>query len=75
MEPFLLCLPTMFENVRHDRSLILVLSLTDPNISRQSKFTGDEIEDIKKLTLEKIHRQRILKGHVAMDLMEKQFSS
>ena len=29
----------MFEDITHERSLILLLSLTDPNILRQSKFT------------------------------------
>ena len=63
---------TMFEDVRHERSLILLLSLTDPDILRQSKFTDDEVNIIKNLALEKLHRQRILKEHVAMDLLEKQ---
>ena len=31
----------LFEDVRHERSLILLLSLTDPNILKQSKFTDD----------------------------------
>ena len=65
----------LFENVRHERSLILLLSLTDPDILRQSKFTDDEIEIIKNLALEILHRQRILKEHIAMDLLEKQFSN
>ena len=65
---------TMFEDVRHERSLILLLSLTDPDILKQSKFTDDEINIIKNLALEKLHRQRILKEHIAMDLLEKQFS-
>ena len=64
---------TMFEDVRHERSLILLLSLTDPDILRQSKFTDDEIEIIKNLALEKLHRQRILKEVAAMDLLQKQF--
>ena len=42
----------MFENVRHERSLILLLSLTDPDILRQSKFTNYEIEIIKNLAIE-----------------------
>ena len=66
---------TMFEDVKHERSLILLLSLTDPDILKQSKITDDEIEIIKNLALEKLHRQRILKEHVAMDLLEKQFSN
>ena len=63
---------TMFEDVRHERSLILLLSLTDPNVLKQSKFKDDEINIIKNLPLEKLHRQRILKEHIAMDLLEKQ---
>ena len=66
---------TIFEDVRHERSLILLLSLTDPDILKQSKFTDDEIEIIKNSALEKLHRQRILKEHFAMDLLEKQFSN
>ena len=63
---------TMFEDVRHERSLILLLSLTDSDILKQSKFTDDETEIIKNLAIERLHRQRILKEHVAMDLIEKQ---
>ena len=65
----------MFEDVRHERSLLLLLSLTDPDILKQNKFTDHEIEIIRNLALEKIYRQRILKKHVAMDLLEKQFSN
>ena len=65
---------TMFEDVRHERSLILLLlSLTDPDIMEQFKLTDDEVNIIKSLALEKLHRQRILKEHIAMDLLEKQF--
>ena len=63
----------LFENLFYERSLILFLSLTDPDILRQSKFTDEEINIIKNLALEKLHRQRILREHVAMDLLEKQF--
>ena len=62
----------MFEDVRHERSSILLLSLTDPDKLRQSKFADCEIDIIKKLALEKLHRQRILKEHVAMSLLESQ---
>ena len=65
---------TMFEDVRHERSLTLILPLTDPDILRQSKFTDDEIEIIKNPVLEKLQRQKISKEHVAMDLLEKQIS-
>ena len=66
---------TMFEDVRHERSLILLLSLTDPDILKQSKFTDDEINIIKNLALEKLHSQRILEEYVAMDLLEKQIDN
>ena len=61
---------TMFEDVRHERSLILLLSLTNSDILRQSKFTDYEIEIIKNTALEQLHRQRILKEHIAMSLLE-----
>ena len=63
---------TIFKDVRHERSLILLLSLVEPDILKQSKFTDQEIEIIKNIALEKLHRQRILKEVVAMDLLEKQ---
>ena len=37
----------MFEDVGHERSLILLLSLTDPDILKQSKFAHHEIDIIK----------------------------
>ena len=61
---------TMFEEIRHERSLILLLSLTDPDILKQSKFTDDEINIIKNLALEKLHRQRNLKEYHAVSLLE-----
>ena len=60
----------IFEDVRHERSLILLLSLTDPDILIQSKFTDYEMNLIKNLALEKLHRQRILKQEVAIALLE-----
>ena len=45
----------MFEDVRHERSIIVLLSITDPDILRQSKFTDNEINIIKSLALEKLH--------------------
>ena len=62
---------TIFENVRHERSLIFLLSLTEPEILKQSKFTDYEIDIIKNIALEKLHRQRNLKEIVALDLLEK----
>ena len=64
----------LFEDIRHERSLLILLSLTDPGILRQSKFTDHEIGIIKIIAVKKLHRQRTLKEHSAMDLLEKQFS-
>ena len=64
----------MFEDVRHERSLLFFLLLKDPDILRQSKFTDDEIEFLTDLALEKVQKQRIIKEHVAMNLLEKHFS-
>ena len=61
----------LFEDVRHERSLILLLSLLEPNILKQSKFTDHEMNIVKDIALDKIHRQRILKEIKAMDLLEK----
>ena len=65
---------SIFENIRHERSLILLLSLIEPDILKQSKFLDHEIEIIKNIALEKLHRQRKLKETVALDLLENQFS-
>ena len=65
---------TIFEDVRHERSLILLLSLVELDILKQSKFTDHEIDIIKNIPPEKLHRQRILKESIALDLLEKQFS-
>ena len=61
---------TIFEDIRHEGSLILLLSLTEPDILKQSKFTDDEIYIIKNIPLEKLHRQRILKEYHAVSLLE-----
>ena len=60
----------LFEDIRYERSLILLLSLTDPDILKQSKFTDDEINIIKNLASEKLYRQRILKEYHAVSLLE-----
>ena len=44
----------MFEDVRHERSLIILLSLTDPDILKQTKFTNYERNIIKKLISRKV---------------------
>ena len=62
----------MYDCVRQERYLNLVLSLTDPDIMRQRKITDHAIDILKNLVLEKLHRQRILKEHVAMSFLESQ---
>ena len=64
----------IFEDVRHERSLIFLLSKVEPDILRQSKFLDHEIEIIKNIALEKLHRQCNLKEIIALELLEKQFS-
>ena len=65
---------TMFEDVRHERSLILLLSLVEPSILKQVKFTDHEIDIMKDIVLQKLPRQRNLKEIIALVLQEKQFS-
>ena len=65
---------TIFEDVRHERSLILLLALVEPDILSQSNFLDHEIDIIKNIGLEKLHRQRNPKEIVALELLEKQFS-
>ena len=65
---------TIFEDVRHERNLILLLSLVETDILKQNKFTDHEIDFNENLPLEKLHRQRMMKETIALDLLEKQFS-
>ena len=62
---------TIFEDVRHERSLILLLGLVEPDILKQSKFLDHEIEIIKNIAPEKLHRQRNLKEIIALEFLEK----
>ena len=64
----------IFEDVRHERSLILLLSIVKPDILRQSKLLDLELEIIKNNAYEKLIRERNLKELIAMDLLGKQFS-
>ena len=63
----------LFEDVTHERSSLLLLTLRDPDILKQSKFTDDEIKKIKNLAWEDLHRQRMLKGYFAFQLIESYF--
>ena len=64
----------IFEDVCHERSLILLLSIVEPDILKQSNFLDHEIEIIENNALEKLNRQRNLKEIIALELLEKQFS-
>ena len=45
---------TIFEDVRHKRSLILLLSLVKPDIMEKSKLKDHEIAIIRKICSRKI---------------------
>ena len=60
----------IFEDIRHERSIILLLSLTDLDKLQQAQFTHHETNIIKILDFEKLHRQRLLKEEVAIALLE-----
>ena len=60
----------LFEDIRYERALILLLSLVEPDILKQSKFTDNEVSIIKDTALEKIFRQLNLEEYFAMDLLE-----
>ena len=65
---------TIFEDVRHERSPILLLSLIEPDILKRVKSADLEIDIIKNIALKKLHKQRNFKEIVALDLLERQFS-
>ena len=61
---------TIFEDIRYERALIILLSSVEPDILKQSKFTDNEVNIIKDIALEKIFRLRYLKEYFALDLLE-----
>ena len=63
----------MFTDIRHDCLLILLSSLTDPDMLKQSKLTYHEINRIKNLALENIHRQRKIKEYTAVSFIGQYF--
>ena len=65
---------SIFEDVGHERSLILLLSIVEPDKLRQSKFLDHEIENIKNIALERLYRLRNLEETIALEFLEKQFS-
>ena len=61
---------SMFEDIRQERSLIILLSPTNPDSLRKSKFRDHEINIETTLALEILHRQKKLKEYVAISLLE-----
>ena len=59
---------SLFEDIRHERSLILLLSLADEGILKQSGFTNEEVKIIRNIALEKVQRQKMLKEYYALQL-------
>ena len=56
----------IFEDVRHGRWLILLVSLSDEGILKKAGSTDYELFFIKSLALEKLRRQRTLKECIAL---------
>ena len=61
---------SLFEDLRHERTLILLLSLTDEGILKRSGFTNEEVKIIRNIALEKVQRQKTLKEYYALQLMK-----
>ena len=64
---------TNFKDVKRVRLLIILLSLTDHEILRQSGFTDHEINITKNLALEKLHTQTVLKCYGAVKFLDSYF--
>ena len=61
---------SMFEDIRHELLLIILLSPTDSDCLRKSKFTDHEMKIVNTLALEIFHRHKKLKDYVAVSLLE-----
>ena len=61
---------TKYDDIRHERTFSLLLSTTDPDILKQNKFTDYEINIIKILALEELHRQKCSKEYFAVQSKE-----
>ena len=57
-----------FEDVWHERPLVILLSLTDPDVLKQSGFMDVETETSRSLPLEGLHRQIPLEDYVALSI-------
>ena len=57
---------TMFEDIRHEKSLILLPWLTDPDILKQSQMTDEKFNIIRNLAPEKNYIDRSGKRNVSL---------
>ena len=64
---------TIFEDVSHERSSFFIISLSNPDILKQSKFTEHERNIIKNIALDILHRQRMVKQYTALLLLKEYF--
>ena len=51
----------ILQDIRHERTLILTLALTDPQILLDAKFSQQDIDKLVVLGKEKILRQKLLR--------------
>ena len=47
-----------------------MLSITDPDILKETEVTDHEISEIGNIALEKLHRQKTLKEYVSSQLLD-----
>ena len=60
----------LFEDIRYQGSLSLLIPLPDPDILKQSRFIGDETNILKNLAFENLHRQKRLNEYFALQILE-----
>ena len=63
-----------FEDVRHEKSLIILLALTDEGILRPAGFTEHGLKMIKNLAEGKLQRKTTLLKHTALQSLDSFFS-
>ena len=51
----------ILQDIRHERTLILILALTNPQILLNAKFSQQDIDKLVVLGKEKILRQKLLR--------------
>ena len=57
---------TKFEDIRHEREVIIILPLPEPDMLKQNKSTDHVTIYDKNLAPEKLHRQTMLKQYTAL---------